>query len=1768
MTISFSENLMNTTYKDDFSDSDGFKRILFNPRRALQARELTQSQTIIQKDIERFGRNIFKEGAMVNPGGISINANIEFVKLQPSVLQAPAITWPAGTLAVPGAIFNGLTSGISAEIISAESGDGTASCPPTLYIIYRSGGSQTAGTSSLRFLPDETIQIDNGSESYKIKANHTDADPSYGQGVRLSVAAGDYFTQGHFVHAKSQSKIISKYSNDFTGIVGFNVVQDIVTASDNVSLFDNQGQFPNISAPGADRYRITLTLATKPSTPGLETFMYIGNIINSVIVEQATGFNQYNKINDLIAQRTSEESGNYVVDPFYLTYDSGSASTLNAVLSSGKAYVNGHRINRPTQKTLSVNKATTFAGNTSTGDISSIPAEYGSYVIVSAFVGALPMDSPSGNQKTTFPAVNIYKADDSILGTCRVRHVDAPAAFGSNFRVFIFDVVMTGTNSFRDAVKIGPSTSARSTLVLEGSPAGAVLKEANDNNLFFEVPYKRPKDIAIVNITVMRKFTGTPSSNSITLTGLSGEVFDNTGDWIVMQGGAVTTAATIGSPGSQTIQITGLPHATNGVEVLAYVKKSSNIAIRSKTISANQQKTIAITVSGGIGTVDLDQNDIIAVTMIKAGSSSGADVSDQFVVDNGQRDGFYGLGKLIRKSTSGLTGNVYVEFTYYQHGGGICFAVGSYPNLPSAYGDIPEYIMRDGTVIQLRDVVDFRSAIAPGGTVYSDTGGATGGVINEIPQNDTLIDVRIEHYLPRQDRIIINSEGILENLEGTPADNPVLPSQPPKSLELYRSSLNGGTISPSDMVVKFIENKGYTMKDIGKIDKRVDLLEETVSLSLLELDTNAFEVVDGSGNNRTKSGFLVDNFKDLFHSNINSIEYRASINPKTMTLHPSFTEYNVGLIYDAATSSSRTVSGVDTPDTVLRGDNVYIKYTDVSYITQTAVSRTENVNPYMISVYSGSINLSPQSDEWKVGQRAAAKVIDGGTRLNLDQALLFDQSEWGWLGNDLEGLEVGNETTVAGTTQSSSRAFSQTSGRLTVWGFDQTTSSIVNRVVASETIRTSLGDRIIDVAVIPFMRSRKVSFEAIGLRPNAYHFAYLNNFKMNDFVRSTGNFDRINSARVEFESPNNLTTHPDGSGALLSDAMGGISGSFFIPNNSTTKFRTGQSDFMLLDVTETANNGGSPGSRAVTSYNASGALETFQEEILSTRHLTVVGSRVSSSSRLVTGQRLEPVPQPRTGSNDDGGDDPSQPDGVRGVDWDPLAQSFSIPQDEGIFACKVDLYFKTKHATLPVWIELRPLVNGYPASNTIVPGSRKYLSPGNVSISDDASLATTFVFEEPIYLSGRTEYAVVCICDNTDYLLWTSFMGDWELGSTSRRITKQPFLGSFFKSQNSTTWEASQEQDMKFTLYRADFATNIQAVAQLNTADLPLAQLGLNPILTNTSAPTSIRVFHKNHNLFVGDKVAITGAIAVGGVTAVQLNVTHTITHIDPTGYKITLAAGSATSADQGGGSAIFATKNIQGNTLYPIVQTLNPPLTNVIPKASIYSGYSNVALETPYVAPAGGYTDIALNQKNYFETPIMIANAVKEDTATGIGGLGGVNTGSLRIALSTTSSFVSPVIDLQRCSLVLTKNEIDRPAASAISGQNVVFDYAAETTPFSGSALAKHITKPVTLTNTAVGLKVMLAANRPTGALFDVYFKTGTEDTILTDINWTLATLEAPVSISDDPYSYKEYNYLIGGTGGSIPAFTTFQVKVVFFANNSSKVPTVKDLRVIALGV
>ena len=114
MATNFTKNSFETTYKDDFLDSDNYHRILFNSGRALQARELTQMQTIIQEEVARFGRNVFKDGAAVNPGSPTINNSFEFVKLNTTTNALPT---DASTLI--GLEFTGATSSIKARVIRA-----------------------------------------------------------------------------------------------------------------------------------------------------------------------------------------------------------------------------------------------------------------------------------------------------------------------------------------------------------------------------------------------------------------------------------------------------------------------------------------------------------------------------------------------------------------------------------------------------------------------------------------------------------------------------------------------------------------------------------------------------------------------------------------------------------------------------------------------------------------------------------------------------------------------------------------------------------------------------------------------------------------------------------------------------------------------------------------------------------------------------------------------------------------------------------------------------------------------------------------------------------------------------------------------------------------------------------------------------------------------------------------------------------------------------------------------------------------------------------------------------------------------------------------------------------------------------------------------------------------------------------------------------------------------------------------------------------------
>ena len=160
---------------------------------------------------------------------------------------------------------------------------------------------------------------------------------------------------------------------------------------------------------------------------------------------------------------------------------------------------------------------------------------------------------------------------------------------------------------------------------------------------------------------------------------------------------------------------------------------------------------------------------------------------------------------------------------------------------------------------------------------------------------------------------------------------------------------------------------------------------------------------------------------------------------------------------------------------------------------------------------------------------------------------------------------------------------------------------------------------------------------------------------------------------------------------------------------------------------------------------------------------------------------------------------------------DPLAQSFYVNEKSGVFVTKIDLYFRSKDSTLPVIVQLRSMQLGLPTEQ-IYPFSEVVIDAKDVKVSDDASVPTTVSFESPVYLAGEKYHSIVLLSASNEYTAWISRLGEIDISTAneveSRQVvvTSQPLLGSLFKSQNGSTWNPSQYEDLKFVLYRAVFA--------------------------------------------------------------------------------------------------------------------------------------------------------------------------------------------------------------------------------------------------------------------------------------------------------------------------------------------------------------------------
>lgn len=1888
MTKPYTEQIFRTSYKDDFADSDNYHRILFNSGRALQARELTQMQTIIQKEVERFASNIFVDGAPINPGGASMFNDLPFIKI------AATTPLPSNKASLRNVIFTGGTSGLKVKVVHAiEAADGD---PETIYVQYLEGGSES-GTTSARVTPGETLTgtIGVSTVTFDVQTTNTSTNPAYGYGNGFEVSAGSFFVQGHFVFNEAQFILLQKYAQGYSGEVGFKVTQDIVTSSDNEALFDNQGATPNRSAPGADRYRIRLTLIKKSDLAADENYVRVADIYLGKIVEQAQKTDGFNSVRDFVAVRNKEISGDFIKKYFKAQFVPNDDTTFQLHVTPGIAYINGYRVEKRKPSNLIVNRPQ----ETYTFNNESIPVDYGNYFVVSNSAGGQGMPDFS-----TCEELNLYDAVNqggSIIGTTRVRAITEWQ--NGLFKLHVFNTRITTANkSARDVRSMGDGSSTYYNNYVVNNQT---MFEISKRGLLFDLPYPRPQAFSDMALTGQRVVTGTSNgSGELTVTlSSANEAFANVNDWVVSSPtDAFLTgySASLGS-GGNSVNFTGLPSST-AITIAAYVRKS-NASIRSKTLT--ETTTIASLDSDGSGNkwIPIGKSDIYQVSRIRKEDSDGGNIFGSFVVDTGIRDTHYDDGRLIYKG-SGLDSdnqNVFVRFKYFNHGNGDFFAVNSYTGQVN-YVDIPAHRLENGRTVSMRDVVDFRPSTNGSGSFTS---------VNELPQPTDLVSADVAYYVGRKDKLVLSQNGELRYIQGVSDIRPTFPETPVDCIDLYKFHLEPYTLHTKDLKSRLIPMKGYTMADINKLETRIDKVEEMATLSMLELATLSLQVQDSAGLSRTKSGFFVDNFANHLFSDTKNVEYRASIDPQEKLLRPSHRTHNIDLFFDSAQSKQNNI--------VRKGDLILLDYSEVDWLEQTVASRTENLNPFHIERIMGHLELSPASDHWRETEIAAPLVIDQGSVLDTSQAVLWNSHQWDWGGVDINDLQVGasssnitgtsTTTTVdtsqpritgvtvdvqagdwvaTGTTSNTTSLGAQTDvvsqsteefvtteliGGIPVFGEDfwwnegtaiaafpierafaiggsnvttidtvtttnletreqfetvtnttlqqTTTTSVdtewttdtttttttsttttVNRVAGEHTVREVVGTNVIDVLTIPWMRSRVVSFRATGLRPNTRYFPFFDQTYVGTFIKGTTEFVRISDRNPEFRRTNLIPAvghSEDASDALiLSDANGTVTGEFEIPNNSAMRFACGTREFALLDISQY--NLQETLSYATALYDAVGHIDVMQDTVHSTRVLEIVGesttvddrrsnttSTVSTENAIttsiaedvrtestvsevvtnetltdtVTDQIVVPIPPPRFA--------------------DPLAQSFSVDDQNGVFITSVEVFFATKDTgDIPVTLQIRPAPNGVPSGEIVVPGSTVIKTPAQVTAIKDSfadpttadmlANGTTFTFDEPIFLKGRSDYSIVLMSSSMEYKVFISHVTDFELASTEKRISKQPYLGSLFKSQNSILWEPAQDEDLAFRIKRCEFVS--QGNAFLENVNVPPMVLTKNPFRSYTGSNT-ITVINKNHGLRYGDKTKIFGldsATLYNGILGSDIMGERLVTRVDGTAFQF--AADSSANADgRFGGGKCTAHTNMTFERVCPTIMTMKPETTNISMSGKFLSQSSLVDSDVGRFSQDAAFRPLKNGTNFDFEAPRMIANRMNEADELGVYSY--PKSAIIQMNMKTTDSRVSPVIDLQRAGLTLVGNLIDKQDSASSSGFNNPISFVNETHPFAGSHLAKHITIPVTLEQDAIGLKIILAANRHPSTDFDVYYKTTDADTGLSNVNWVQAYSDNTMPSDTNPTVFREYRYTIGGfgdvnnTGGTdLTAFRKFQVKIVFKSTNSAKVPIIRDLRCIAV--
>jgi hypothetical protein len=430
-------NFNTDPYYDDFDPNKNYHRILFKPGRAVQARELTQLQTILQNQISNFADAIFAKNTPVTGGKVTLNLGCNYIKLNTQFEEEDIIA--SNFL---NALITDVTGSIVARVIATAESTGEGGDPPTLIVSYLSGSQFTDGLIIYSFDGTSALGSTIGTAGGTTCSGSASV-ASITQGVFYVVNGYNISTEqnedgtfsrysiGNFVAVQPSTVILSKYSAVPTARIGLLITETYIDYVDSPDLLDPTLGSSNYQAPGADRYLIDLTLISFPfQLVNDQNFIELVRIENGVVTRQVDD-TVYSTIDDYFAKRTYDTNGDYIVNDFKL---GTSANTINPdifELSIGKgvAYVRGYRIENQSPLRVRVDRAREYKSQNN----NNIFINYGNFLytdnVKGSAIGSFDITDMNQVDIHCVPLANVSTANantynSTVVATSRIRNLD------------------------------------------------------------------------------------------------------------------------------------------------------------------------------------------------------------------------------------------------------------------------------------------------------------------------------------------------------------------------------------------------------------------------------------------------------------------------------------------------------------------------------------------------------------------------------------------------------------------------------------------------------------------------------------------------------------------------------------------------------------------------------------------------------------------------------------------------------------------------------------------------------------------------------------------------------------------------------------------------------------------------------------------------------------------------------------------------------------------------------------------------------------------------------------------------------------------------------------------------------------------------------------------------------------------------------------------------------------------------------------------------